>query len=246
MTKVHAGNGLKLIERPKKVEASLWRRLRLENNITCREKLFNQYQEMTLKLAHRQFHRCPANGLEIDDFEQFAFAGLLEAIDKFDPLRNIPFKAYARYRILGSISDGLAKSSESAAQYSYLRRAETDRIRSLNVDKDDLDALEQISDLVVGLAIGFILEGAGVFQSQTGEDSRPNAYETLSWREMQLRLKDGIENLSSKEKTVIKQHYINRVPFLQIAQLLNLSKGRVSQIHKAAIDRLRRQLDAFY
>lgn len=244
MTRVRAGYGLKLIQRPQKVEASLWRRFRFSNDQKCREKLFNRYRMMAVKLAHKQYHRRPPYGLEIPDFEQFAYAGLLEAIDKFDPLRNIPFSAYARYRILGSITDGLAHSSEGGAQYSHRRRVETDRLRSLNVDPNTEDALEQISNLVVGLALGFILEDTGVFQSPTGADPRPSAYESLSWREMQLRLKAEIENLPTTHKTVIRQHYINGVAFIQIAKLLNLSKGRISQIHKAAVERLRQRLGA--
>ena len=246
MMQAHSGNGLKLIQRPKKVEASLWRRFRFSNDLMCRERLFNRYSLMALKIARKQYGLRPPYGLEISDFEQFAYTGLLEAIDKFDPLRNVPFSAFARYRILGSITDGLASSSEGGAQYSYRRRIETDRLNSLNADLDEKDALEQMSDLVAGLALGLILENTGVFQSPTGEDPGPNAYETLSWREMQLRLKEEIDSLPSIEKTVIKQHYINGVAFVQIAQLLGLSKGRVSQIHKVAVERLRKRLGAFY
>ncbi|WP_371395846.1 sigma-70 family RNA polymerase sigma factor [Fretibacter rubidus] len=246
MTFEGQNSGLSLVEKPQNVEASLWRRFRYDDDLACRERLFNSYKSLANQIARKQFSRRPSYGLEFCDFEQFAFTGLLEAMDRFDPLKNVPFQAYARYRILGSITDGLSHSSEGGAQYSYKRRMETERLRSLKVSNSDEDALTQISNLAVGLALGFILEDVGVSQSGVGADPAPNAYETLSWRELQAKLTGEIENLPSIEKTVIKQHYLSGVAFVQIAQLLNLSKGRVSQLHKSAVIKLKRRIGNIY
>lgn len=246
MNQARPGHGRHLLVKPNKAEASLWRRFRFDDDLNCREAIFNRYRVMALKIARKQFRGRPAYGLERSDFEQFAYAGLLEAIDKYDPMRKVPFSAFARFRILGSISDGVTRSSEAAAGYSYERRVELDRLKSLDAGNASDDPLAQISNLAVGLALGFMLEDAGLLSTNDGEHARPNAYESLSWRELKLKLSEEVESLPSKERTVVKQHYSNGVTFVQIAQLLNLSKGRISQLHKAAIGRLRGAIGKFY
>lgn len=246
MTSAQYGNGLSLILKPSQVEASLWRRFRFDDDFTCREKIFNQYHIMAIKAARKQFRIRPSYGLERADFEQFAFAGLLEAIDNYDPLRSIPFSAFAKFRIHGSISSGLSNSNEAASSYSHQRRAELDRLKSLEQGADEQDSLTLVSNLAVGLALGYMLEDVGLAVSNDAKDYGPNAYESLSWRELKLKLSQEIDNLPRKQKSVVKQHYMNGVAFVQIAQLLNLSKGRISQLHKLAIGHLRRSIGKFY
>jgi RNA polymerase sigma factor for flagellar operon FliA len=174
--------------------------------------------------------------------EQFAYEGLLHAIDRFDPLRGIPFGAYARRRIIGSIADGTAQMTEMDAQYSYRRRAEKDRARSLSVDAATADPLRALADLATGLAIGLMLEGTSLIEPSDGADHRPNAYESLAWRELQALITREIGRLPERESVIIRQHYENGVSFTHIAQLLGLSKGRVSQLHASAVARLRARI----
>lgn len=243
-----AGFGLRLIERPKKVEASLWRRFHFNQDGYCREKLFKLHQKFARKLAAKEFRRRPPYGLEFSDYEQLAYTGLLEAIDGYDPLRSIPFEAYARYRIIGSISDSSLRSSEDGARYSFKKRVEMDRLNSLGISEftDEKDALALLSDIAVGLALGFALESTNVSDLEDVPDQNSNAYETLSWREFQFSLFREITKLPKTEKTVVESHYIDGVAFVQIAHLLKVTKGRISQIHKSAISKLRKRIGGFY
>ena len=246
MKKAAVRLGLRLLEKPKAVEASLWRRLKINSDASSRTKLFNKYLEFSRKIAVKQFYNSPSHGLELPDFEQLAIVGLLETIDKFDPLKNIPFEAYARYRIKGSILDGLSRSNEKSTQYSHQRRVEAERIRSLHKESANTsDAISQISELAVGLAIGYIIDGSMV-HDESSVDLQPGAYETLSWRELQLSLTGEIRKLTRAEKIVIEQHYIHGVTFVEIAKILELSKGRISQLHRSAIEQLRKNLGPKY
>ena len=175
--------------------------------------------------------------------EQFAYEGLLAAIDRFDPLRGIPFPAFARRRILGSIFDGASKMNEIDAQYSYRRRLEAERSRSLTAatEKGD-DPLHELAALASGLALGLILAETNLVASEDGRDHRPGAYETLAWRELQARLALDVARLPEREAVIIRQHYENGVSFTRIAELLGLSKGRVSQLHAGALATLRKRL----
>lgn len=109
--------GFDLLLVPPRVEASLWRRLRFENEKGCREQIFTRYRVLARAIARRQHGRRPKHGADLGDMEHFAYEGLLQAIDRYDPLRGIPFGAYARRRIVGSIADGSARMSESDATW---------------------------------------------------------------------------------------------------------------------------------
>lgn len=235
--------GVSLVERPSRVEASLWRRLFFQRDEKCRQRLFRIHRNLAIVTARSQFRRRPAYGLERADFEQFAYEGLIESIDRYNPLRGVPFSAYARRRIIGAITDGLERSSEAGAQYGARRRAEAERVRSLR--KSSKDPLSELSDLVMGLAIGVVLEGTGMIEPEDGICARPDAYVSLSWRQMETALEEEIARLPMSERLVVTEHYRHGVAFKEIAVLLGVTKGRVSQIHRAAVDRLKKRMSAF-
>lgn len=234
-------NGVDLVAVPPRVEAALWRRLRFENEPRCRTQLFDRYRGLARSLAIRLIGRRPRHGIELGDAEQYAYEGLLQAIDRFDPLNGATFGGYARRRIIGSIADGAAQMCEVDAQHSFRRRLEQERARSL-IDADAPSALAALSALTSGLAIGLMLEETGMVASADAADRRPNAYESLAWREMNALIAREITQLPEREAYIIGQHYECGVSFTQIASLLGLSKGRVTQLHQLALGRLQRRL----
>jgi len=234
--------GIDLVLVPPRVEASLWRRFRFERELRCREQIFSRYRPLARSLAVRHLRVRPRNGVEQGDMEQFAYEGLLRAIDRFDPLRGVPFGAFARRRIIGSIADGASQMTEMDAQYSYRRRAENERVRSIGIDAATADPVRALAELAVGLAIGLMLEGTNLIEPGNGADHRPNAYESLAWRELQVQIAREIARLPERESVIVRQHYENGVSFTHIAQLLGLSKGRVSQLHASALAKLRARI----
>lgn len=238
--------GLCLLQRPSDMEASLWRRLKLEGDPSCRAALFDKYQAFARRVALNEFGRRPAYGLERADFTQLAFRGLLEAVDRFDPLRGTPFLGYARLRIRGAISDGLSISSEGGAQFSHARRLERERINSLRETATlASDAISQLSDIAVALALGFLIQSSRTGERQERHElASLDAYESVAWREMEVSLLRELDRLPASEQTIVKQHYLQEMSFTDIASLLGLSKGRVSQLHRRALETLRRHLHA--
>jgi len=240
-------SGLDILQKPQNVEASLWRRYRFEAEEMRREDLFSLYRDGARKIAHNQFRRRPPYGLERPDFEQLAYEGLLQAIDHYDPVDGTPFPAYSRLRILGNISDGLVRSSEQGQQYDYRQRLNRSRLASIKADKSETvtDPILELSDLVVDLAIGLVLEGTAVFAADDTPDHRPDGYETLAWKELQVSVLKAVAELPHKELLVIENHYLHGVGFKQIACLLKVSAGRVSQLHTLGLARLRETLKAY-
>lgn len=241
---MRAPSGLDLVVDPTRAEASLWRRFRFENELRCRETLFNRYFVLARGIARRLFGQRGGRPADRGDFDQFACEGLLNAIDRFDPLLGVPFSAYARRRIAGNIADGVARLSEIGAQSSHRHRVEQERLRSLAGGDGQEDALAALSELAVGIALGLMLEGTGLVGDDEAADIRPSAYDSLAWRETQAMLVTEVGRLPDSEGIVIRQHYDHGLPFAQVAQLLGLSRGRVAQLHRAALDRLRKRLSS--
>jgi RNA polymerase sigma factor for flagellar operon FliA len=234
--------GLELVVDPVRAEASLWRRFRFEDDFRSREALFNRYFILARMIAGRLFRQRRTARVDRGDFEQFACEGLLHAIDRYDPLRGVPFSAFARRRIVGNVADGIATMSEVDTQLSHRNRVEQERLRS--IARNDADPLTALSELAVSLALGLMLEGTGLIEQGNGADTGPNAYDSLAWQETQAMLAKEVGQLPENEAIVVRQHYDHGLPFVQIAQLMALSRGRISQLHRAALERLRKRLRA--
>lgn len=226
-------------------EAVWWTQLRAGDS-AARERLFTRHAEFARRIAARRYRERSYGDLDRRDLEQWAYAGLLEAIDRFDPARGVPFRGFAARRITGAVLDGLAKSSEVREQAAFQHRIRAERARSLASETTDTDsieaALKALTDLAVGLALGFMLEAKGMVVAPGEVDERPNGYDSLAWKETTTRLAREVAALAPRERTILTQHYQHGVAFDQLALLLGVSKGRVSQLHRAALETLRARL----
>ena len=229
-------------------EAELWARLKTSERERARARLFELHAPFARQIARRRFGLRTGADIEYPDLCQLAYVGLLEAIDRFDPGRGPPFQAFAARRIQGSILDGLSTMNELRQQSSFRRRISAERLRSLQEGEAPLspanlgEALRLIEGLAVGLALGVMLEGSGLYQDGEGQDPAPNPYESLAWSDMARRLRDAMASLPERERLVVRSHYLEDMDFTQIALILGVGKARVSQIHKAALGSLRTAL----
>lgn len=225
-------------------ESDLWRQMR-GSSPAARERLFALHAPFARAIATKRWRERTSGDLDLQEMRQFAYVGLLEAIDRFDPDRGVPFRGYAARRISGSVLDGLAHASELREQIGFRSRLRAERIRSLAAaDTEAMSseaAMRALSEIATGLAVGFMLD-AGLAVSDDAPDRSPSAYDGLAWKETIQRLGAAIDELSPREKSVVQQHYMQGVSFDTIAALMGLSKGRISQIHKAAVTYLRSRL----
>ena len=90
----------------------------------------------------------------------------------------------------------------------------------------------------IGLALGILLDGMGMIETDTPV-AAPSPYEGVALRQMQRRVRDLVKDLPDPERRIIRHHYLQGLPFDEVAEQMGLSKGRISQLHKRAIERLR-------
>jgi len=233
-------------------EAALWRAVREDGHEQARETLFNLYAPYARMLAHRAFRQRARGDLEKTDFEQLAYEALLEAMGRFDPGRNVPFRAFATARINGNIADGVAHMTEVRGQLSWRQRMRQDRMKSLARPPENMSAeqaLDALAELALGLALGFMLEGTGLYVDEEADEpavSTPayTAYDSLAWKELVHLLNAEMLALDPRDRTILQFHYVQGMAFDHVASLLSLSKGRISQLHKAALTKLRKRMTA--
>lgn len=247
MTAARASQGLALVLDYDRQEAAEWRRHGSEPSAQTRSALFDRYHPHASTIALAEWKKIAGLGLDRADALQICSEELLKAIERFDPKRGVPFEGYIRRRIAGALKNALAKATESAAIYNCRKRMERERVHSLKqmaLTNED-EPLEVIRELATSLAIGFLLEtvdGDGVEDVPALD---PSAYEAISWKQILRELDSRITGLPERERLVIEYHYKRDIRFCDIATILGVSKGRVSQLHAQGVGRLRKSLSKF-
>ena len=209
----------------------------------ARASLVDAYTPLVRRLAARVYSRRVGGELEYADLVQLGMVGLLEAIDRYTPARGVRFETFATYRVEGAILNGLPSYSELQRQLAVRRELTRERAQSLRqtASEKDRSALERLADLAIGLALGFALEDSGLVQcDELGEPD--NAYARTELVQLRRQLAELTQQLPEAERRVIFRHYFQQQPFDEIAAGVGLTKGRISQIHHAALKRLRMRL----
>ncbi|WP_298303593.1 sigma-70 family RNA polymerase sigma factor [uncultured Erythrobacter sp.] len=248
MTALRSGDGLRLLIDDQREEAAEWRRLRSTAPGDARKALFARYREFTRRTALKEFGRIVGMGLESSDCVHEAYEALLASIERFDPDRGIAFTIYARPRIRGAIRNALAKATEARASFNARKRAERDRLTSLkrkNKTGSEEEQMEALREVVVGMALGFILEDNADEEANNVASEAPSAFDGAAWKQMANALSEKLANLPDPEHSVMDYHYKQGLRFAEIASLLGLSRGRISQIHSKALARMRKSIAKF-
>ena len=227
-------------------EAELWYRHIHDNDGSARNELINRYMRIARSIAARLFALRPIDNLDFGDYMQHAVIGLIQSVDRFNPERNITFSTYASHRIRGAILNSLPKTNEYLAQGAYRKRVRQERLRSLDqggaATQSGEKLFSEMVDVAIGLALGYMLEDSGMLQEDSA-DQKSDPYNSMAMNRLQEQLKMIVEVLPEKEKAIIKYHYFGYVNFEDIAELLGLSKGRVSQLHQQALQLIRQAFE---
>jgi RNA polymerase sigma factor FliA len=226
-----------------KESEKLWRRFATGSEAEIREQLIEHYTGFARMLAAKSYARRQIAELEFADFLQLALVGLVEAIDRFEPGRDIRFESYASARITGAILNGVAKSTDRQEQINLrtrLRRQRSDSLYESDTQEGTSSPLfEKLADFAVGMAVGYMLEDSGMFQ-QAEQASAPSAYERTEFKQLCEIVRRLVELLPEQQRRIVKYHYFHGHTFERIAELVRLTVGRISQLHKKSVQGLRK------
>jgi len=242
---------------------TLWLEFRRTNDQAIRDRLILTYAPLVKYVAGRLGSGLPAH-VDEGDLVSYGLLGLIGAIERYDPGRDIKFETYAIARIKGAIIDELRaldwvpRSVRSRAREieraiaeleAKLGTAPTDEeiAAKLGITVSDLeDSLTDISrSSIAALDELWSVSGEGdqVSLLDTIEDTTgPQPAEALDETEMREALADAIARLPEREKLVVTLYYYEELTLREIGEVLGVTESRVSQLHTKAILRLKARL----
>ncbi|MFL5889052.1 MAG: RNA polymerase sigma factor WhiG [Solirubrobacteraceae bacterium] len=242
----------------------LWRRYRTAGDERARERLVVAYSPLVKYVAGRLASGLPTH-VEAADLISYGLIGLISAIERFEPDRDIKFETYAIPRIKGAIIDELraldwvprsvrarAREIERAnvKLEHRLHRAPTDdeMAAELEITPEDFhDALMQISNSTIAALdeLWTVSDTSGdqVSLLDTLQDPEaPDPAEVMDESELEDRVADAIARLPEREKLVIALYYYENLTLREIGEVLGVTESRVSQLHTKAVLRLKSRL----
>lgn len=224
---------------------ALWRAFAGGRDPALRERLVAHYLPFARIMAAKLYGARTHMYVEFDEYLQYARLGLIEAVDRFDAARGYQFETYAGARINGAILSGMEAYSEVHEQVAARQRAVRARMASLQEPRrdtaDPADLFGYLAELAIGLAVGFALDDTGMYQERD-TPYRDNTYAGVELKQLRARLEGLVDGLPGKHKQVVSYHYLQQLQFEEIADMLGVTRGRIAQIHKEALLKLREAL----
>jgi RNA polymerase sigma factor for flagellar operon FliA len=222
-----------------------------------RDRLLLEHLPTVRYLARRIHERLPQH-VELDDLVSAGVVGLIDAFNKFDHQKEVQFKSYAQFRIRGAILDSLrildwsprelrrkGRAVQEAMQTLTQRLGRTPSEQEVAAELNlKLDGYQQLLGELKGLEIGSLhvehTEDSGEEELAyiAGSPDDDPLFRCLKG-EMTQRLADAIEDLPEKERMVLTLYYYEELTMKEIGMALGVVESRVSQIHSAAVLRLR-------
>jgi len=197
--------------------------------------------------------------IDIDDLVGYGILGLIDAIDKFDPTKNVKFETYASLRIRGAILDAIRKLDWIPRT---LRKKQKDldkahvelemKLGRLPLGQEVADnlniSLEEYNNLLKEVNVSTLVsidENVYHFESIRDYNAQiPDHY--VEENEIKATLTEVIDELPEREKKVIILYYYEELTLKEISRVLEVSESRVSQLHTKAVSRLRMHMSKYH
>lgn len=242
----------------------IWVRLR-GGDRGARDELVVRYAPLVKYVIGRMAISLPA-AMDSDDVLSAGTVGLLHAIDRFDPDQGVRFETYALQRIRGAIIDtirSLSPLSRGAGRRARLLDETTSTLaqalgraptqeelaRELGVDMAELGRM-----LLESAHVIVSLDGASSGGDDDGEvqslrdllhdPDEAGTDELVEENELIDRLSTAIDSLPPRDRLVLNLYYHEELTLKEISRVIEVSESRVSQIHTAAVMKVRALLRA--
>jgi len=266
--RAHAANEHRQDNGETEDEARLWQRYRKTGDQQAKDALVLKYLHLAKYMADRMAIYLPPD-IDRRDVMGWAVVGLLEAVENYDLGQEVGFSTFAFYRIKGEIQDGIRSLDWlSRPQRERVKRiyAATDKLRASlgrEPNPDEIadetnmtveDVLESLSksssaellslDQALGKAHG-TLDDQELTLEGTVQDPGDSPRDIAEKSSALEALAKQISKLNENQQKVIYLYYNEGLTLKEVAKVLDVTEGRVCQIHKEAIAKLRAKMRAW-
>lgn len=241
---------------------SAWALYADNRDSALRDRLIVQYAPLVKYVVGRMAVSLPGL-LNSEDILSYGTIGLIQAIDRFDPKHGVKFETYAIRRIRGSIIDAIRslhqmsrdanrRARELEQAYDVLvqklgRMPESHEVAAqLQITMEEFHALvAEASTVVISLnnSGGDADEGERPsLIDQITDDDSPDVATQVERQQLYRALVQAIKDLPERDRLVINLYYYEDLTLKEISEILSVSTSRVSQLHAAAVFKLRSAL----
>ena len=236
--------------------AVLWQDFINKHKQETRDSLIEHYMPQVYQTAERMAAKLPDH-VNINDLIGWGTLGLIDAINRFDPGREIKFSTYCSTRISGQIIDELRRLDwiprlvrVRVHQYERTRDSLCSRLgripeeeeiaQEMNMDMDQYN--DFIKDTRVKSIVSLNRKWDEDDDGELGQiEMLPDTSAVNPLTELQrAEIKEvAIKGLNEKQKQVLVMYYFDNLNLKDIGEILELSESRVSQIHAQVLEFLK-------
>ena len=215
----------------------------------------NQLIENNMGLVRKiawHMHGRVKSAVEIEDLIQIGMYGLVTAAQNYVIKEGVSFASYAGIRIRGEIVDHLRRNSNLCRTTIQMQQKYNTTIEKLSkklqrtpsnseIAKDmgikafELDNWEQAFAANTHQSLDSVYDEFSIWFASN--DQSPE--DELSETELRDNLVEALKTLPEREAMLVQLYYVEELNVYEIAEVLDITTGRVSQIKKSAISRLR-------
>ena len=197
--------------------------------------------------------------IEYEDLVSYGMVGLMDALNKFDKEKGMKFSTYASIRIKGSMIDEIRRNSPISKgamdklnryndvienlQKTLMREPTNIEIaQRLNMSLGEVSEIERYINYISIVSLENIIfsdDDDISIMSVIADKNSPSPEKLLEEKEEIALLKQGLDLLNEKDKTVLSLYYYEGLTLKQIGKVLEVSESRVCQLHSRAIRNLR-------
>lgn len=229
-----------------------------------REKIILEYAPL-VKLVAGRLSMYLGYNVEYEDLVSYGIFGLIDAIDKFDSMKEVKFETYASLRIRGAILDQIRKMD-------WIPRTIRQRQKKIDAVMKEIELTtgKAATDEQIAEKLGITDEEYTDWQSQMkivnvvslneymeqgsevpAEHNRrmssqfESPEENIEKEELKQMLAQALELLTEKERKVILLYYYEDLTLKEISHVLEVSESRVSQLHTRALQKMKQKMGIY-
>ncbi|MGH9558990.1 MAG: sigma-70 family RNA polymerase sigma factor [Bryobacteraceae bacterium] len=226
-----------------------------------RDRVVLEHLPLVKAIAVRVHENLPVH-VDLDDLVHAGILGLFDAANKFNPEKQVVFSSYAKHRIKGAILDSLRQldwaSRDMRRRHKQVEAATRDLAATLQRAPTEAEVAQKLGmDVERWRNMMLDLRNVGLISASTraneNEDlpapdfpSKPETQPDSICAREQLRAVLGcaIKVLPPRYQKVVVLYYTNEMTMKEIGTVLGINESRVSQIHKAALEKMSVALQA--
>ncbi len=245
-----------------KARKKLWDAYTARKTPEIREQIIVEYAPL-VKLVAGRLSMYLGYNVEYEDLVSYGIFGLIDAIDKFEPGKNVKFETYASLRIRGAILDQIRKMDwipRSVRQKQKKIDAACSKLESANgkcaTDEEIAQELEMsVDDLytwqgqtkVTNLISldEFVEQGSEMQMDPAGNSHFEQPEKVVEKEELTKMISAALQQLTEKESKVVMLYYYEDMTLKEISSVLEVSESRVSQLHTKALAKMKKQLGGY-